>query len=129
MIAPEVIQRAIRAYFETICALDSAACAQLFATNARMYNQPGGAPTEGRESIRQSLEPQLGACQTIDATPVETFVNGNRAAVLYRGELTAKSGATVPFEGVDILEVDPSGQIQEIRYYWDPGPVMAALRG
>jgi uncharacterized protein (TIGR02246 family) len=129
MIAQDVIQQAIRAYFETVCALDAAACAQLFAADARMYNPPGAPPTEGREAIQHALEPLFGACQRLTAEPVQTFINGNGAAVLYRGELTAKAGATVPFEGIDVFEVDATGLIQEIRYYWDPGPVMAALRG
>jgi uncharacterized protein (TIGR02246 family) len=129
MIAHDVIQRAIRAYFETVCALDAAGCAQVFAADARMYNPPGAPPTEGRAAIRQALEALFRGCQRLTAAPVQTFINGSGAAVLYRGELTAKAGATVPFDGIDVFEVDATGQIQEIRYYWDPGPVMAALRG
>ncbi len=129
MVAKEMVQAAVDGYFAANSALDADAVAALFAPDARMYRVPGAPPLEGREGIRQAYRELLGAMARFDAPPIHTYLYGNGAAVLYRGELTAKRGESVATEGIDVFTIDEAGQIEEIRFYFDPVPVYAALRG
>lgn len=128
MTSTAMIQAAIDRYFAANTALDAEAVASLFAADARMYRVPGEAPLEGREAIRQVYRQLLDAIARFDAPPAHTYIQGNGAAVLYRGQLTAKRGGTVAIEGINVYAVDEAGLISEIRYYWDPAPVYAVLR-
>ena len=57
------------------------------------------------------------------------FIAGNSAAVKWTGQLTAKNGRSLTFEGIDVLDVNDEGKIQAVRAYWDPVPVLAVLQG
>lgn len=129
VVTKETIQAAVDGYFAANTALDADAVAALFAPDARMYRVPGTASLEGREGIRQVYRELLGAMARFDAPPIHTYIYGDGAAVLYRGELTAKRGGTVATEGIDVFTINEAGQIAEIRFYFDPAPVYAALRG
>jgi steroid delta-isomerase len=129
MVSTALIQDAVERYFAANAALDAAAVARLFAPDARMYRVPGEAPLVGREAIGQVYHQLLAAIARFDAPPARIFIQGDGAAVLYRGQLTAQRGGTVAVEGINVYAVDEAGLIAEIRYYWDPTPVYAVLRG
>ncbi|MHB8645472.1 MAG: nuclear transport factor 2 family protein [Thermomicrobiales bacterium] len=128
MIQAEKIRAAVEGYFAANNALDADAVADLFAPDAQMHRVPGTSPTEGREAIRQVYRQLLAAFSQSDVHAVHIFIAGNGAALLYRGMFTAKTGKAVTVEGIDVFEVNEDGQIQAIRFYWDPAPLAAVLR-
>ncbi len=128
MVQTGTVQAAIEGYFAANNALDANAVADLFAPDAQMHRVPGRSPTEGREAIRQVYQQLLAAFSRSDVNPMHTFIAGNGAAVLYRGTFTAKTGESVVVEGIDVFEVNEGGQIEAIRFYWDPAPLATVLR-
>ena len=129
MVTQETIQTAITRYFAANNALDADAAADLFAPDAQMHRVPGAPPVEGRETIRHAYRQLLGAFSRADVGAITTFIAGNGAAVLYRGEFTANTGTTVTVEGIDVFAVNEAGQIRAIHFYWDPAPLAAAIQG
>ena len=129
MVTKEMIQSVVAGYFAANNRLDADAAAELFAPDARMERTPGTPPVEGRETIRQAYRQLLSAFLRSDMTALNTFIAGNGAAVLYRGEFTARNGASAVVEGIDVFEINEAGEIQAIRFYWDPTPLHALLRG
>lgn len=129
MVAKEMIQSAIAGYFAANNMLDADAIAELFASNARMERVPGTSPIEGKEAIRQAYRQLFSTFSQSDVTAINTFIFGNGAAILYRGEFTAKSGKSAAVEGIDVFEINEAGQIQAIRFYWDPAPLYVILQG
>jgi steroid delta-isomerase len=128
MVVKETIQSVVTGYFAANNRLDADAVAALFAPTAHMERVPGTPSIEGREAIRQAYRQLFGALLQSDVTAINTFIFGNGAAVLYRGEFTAKSGKSAAMEGIDVFEINEAGQIQAIRFYWDPGPFYAILQ-
>lgn len=129
MVVKERIQSIIENYVAANNTLDADAVAELFAPDARMERVPGTPPIEGKEAIRQAYRQLLSALSRSDVTAINTFIFGNGAAFLYRGEFTAKSGKSASVDGIDVLEINEAGQIQMIRFYWDPAPLYAILQG
>ncbi len=123
-----MIRAAIDGYFAANNALDAEAVARLFAADARMHRVPGTAPIEGRETIRQIYGQLLGAFSRSDVQAVQTFIAGTGAAVLYRGEFTARSGRSIILEGINVFAINEGGEIQVISYYWDSAPLTALLQ-
>ena len=101
----------------------------LFAPDARMHRLPGTPATTGREAIRQAYRQIFAALSRAEVHPAHTYIYGNGGAVLYRGVFTGTTGAAFPVEGIDVFEIDADGRIEAIRFYWDPAPFAALLRG
>ncbi len=57
------------------------------------------------------------------------FLNGNSAAVKWNGHAVARTGKTIDFEGIDVLDCNDEGKIVMVRAFWDAGAVMAATQG
>lgn len=128
MVQAEAIQAAIAGYFAANNARDADAVADLFAPDAQMHRVPGMPPTEGRETIRQIYRQLLGAFSRSEVHAVHTFIAGNGAATLYRGEFIATTGESVIVEGIDVFAVNEGGQIEAIHFYWDSAPLADVLR-
>jgi steroid delta-isomerase len=129
MSTPELVQRAVGAYFAANDALDVDAIAALLAPDARMERVPGTPPIAGREAIRHAYAQFLAPFARARWEITRTHVAGNGAAVAYRGTLTARNGRSVTVEGIDTFAIDPEGRIAAICFYWDPTALMALLRG
>jgi steroid Delta-isomerase len=129
MVSNETIQAAVTAYFQALRAMDANARAETFAPDGITYDPEGTPPHAGREAIQQFLQGILSGCAAFGLTEDDTFIAGQGAAVKWTGRLTAKNGGAVTFEGIDVLEVNDQGKIKYVHAYWDPGPVMAVLRG
>ncbi|MCA1668297.1 MAG: SgcJ/EcaC family oxidoreductase [Thermomicrobia bacterium] len=129
MLQADTIQTVVDGYFAANNALDADAVATLFAPDAQMHRVPGTPPAVGRETIRQVYGQVFAAlAPRSEVHAVDTFIAGNGAAVLYRGRYVMTSGESVPVEGIDVFEINAGGQIEAIRYYWDPAPLMGILR-
>jgi steroid Delta-isomerase len=129
MASMETINAAVTAYYQALRAMDAKAWAETFAPNGVSHDPEGTPPHAGREAIRQFLQGILRGCEKFGLTEDNTYIAGQGAAVKWTGRLTAKNGGAVTFAGIDVLEVNDQGKIKYVHAYWDPGPVMAVLRG
>ncbi len=79
--SPEVISRAIKAYFAATRAMDGEAWVATFATDAVSYDPVGAPPTTGHDALRQFFAAIVGAFDKVGLTEDQVFVAGNGAAV------------------------------------------------
>lgn len=126
--SPEIITRAVRAYFAATRAMDVEAWIATFAPDAVTYDPVGAPPTAGHDALRQFFAAIVGAFEKVGLTEDQIFIAGNGAAVKWTGQGKGKNGREVRFEGIDIFELNEAGLIQTIRAYWNPAEVMMQLQ-
>jgi len=128
MASKEMIESAVKSYLGAIAAMDANAFADAFAPDG-VSNDPVGTPAhKGHDAIRSFLQGILDASDTVSLNPDHVFVAGDSAALKWTGQLTAKNGRSVTFEGIDVIQVNDQGKIQTLYAYWDPAPVMAVMQ-
>jgi steroid delta-isomerase len=125
--SPEVISRAVRAYFEAIRAMDQEAWVNTFAEDAVSYDPVGALPTTGHQKLGEFFQTITGAFKEVGLTEDQIFVAGTGAAVKWTGRGISKQGRKVHFEGIDIFEVNESGKIQTLHAYWNPAEMLGQL--
>jgi steroid Delta-isomerase len=52
---------------------------------------------------------------------------GNEVAIKWTADGVGKNGRSVTFEGIDLWTLNDVGEIQSLRAYWNPEPVVAQL--
>jgi steroid delta-isomerase len=129
MASKEMIESAIDAYLGAIRDMDADAFANAFAPDGVSNDPVGTPPHEGHDAIRAFLQGILAACESVSLTPNQVFVAGDSAALKWTGQLTTRSGQSVTFEGIDVIQVNDNSKIQTLHAFWDPAPVMAVLAG
>jgi ketosteroid isomerase-like protein len=110
---PELISKAVKAYFAAIRAMDIPAILNTFAEDAVTYDPVGTPPNQGRKKIEEFFQTVTAAFKEVGITEDEVFIAGN--------------GAAVKFEGIDVFEVNEAGKIQTIHAYWNPAEMVAQL--
>jgi steroid delta-isomerase len=126
--SPEIISRAIKAYFAATRAMDAESWVATFAPDATSYDPVGAPPAVGHDALRQFFGAIVGAFEKVGLMEDHVFIAGNGAAVKWTGRGKGKNGREVRFEGIDIFELNEDGQIQTIRAYWNPAEVMMQLQ-
>jgi steroid Delta-isomerase len=125
--SPEVISRAVRAYFEAIRAMDQEAWVNTFAQDAVSYDPVGAQPTKGHQKLGEFFQTITAGFKEVGLTEDQIFVAGTGAAVKWTGRGVSKQGRKVHFEGIDIFEVNESGKIQTLYAYWNPAEMLGQL--
>ncbi len=125
--SPEVVSKAVRAYFEAIRAMDQGAWVNTFAEDAVSYDPVGALPTKGHEKLGEFFQTITGAFKEVGITEDQIFVAGTGAAVKWTGRGVSKQGRKVHFEGIDIFDVNESGKIQTLHAYWNPAEMLGQL--
>jgi steroid Delta-isomerase len=125
--SPEVVSRAVRAYFEALRAMDQEAWVNTFAEDAVSYDPVGALPTAGHQKLREFFQTITGAFKEVGLTEDQIFVAGTGAAVKWTGRGVSKQGRRVHFEGIDIFVVNESGKIQTLHAYWNPAEMLGQL--
>jgi steroid delta-isomerase len=125
--SPEVVAKAVKAYFAAIRAMDKQAWVDTFATDAVSYDPVGTPPINGHEKLGEFFDTITGAFKEVGLTEEEVFIAGNGAAVKWSGRGTSKRGHLAHFEGIDVFEVNETGKIQTLRAYWNPAEMVAQL--
>lgn len=125
--SPEVVSKAVRAYFSAIRAIDQEAWVNTFAEDAITYDPVGAPPTEGHPKLREFFQTITAAFKEVGLTEDEMFIAGNGAAVRWTGRGISKQGRKVHFEGIDVFEVNEAGKIQSVHAYWNPAEMVAQL--
>ena len=125
--APEMVSRAVKAYFAALRAMDQQAWVNTFAEDAVTYDPVGAAPTKGHQRLGEFFETITAAFKEIGLTEDDVFIAGNGAAVRWSGRGISKRGRKVHFEGIDVFEVNEDGKIQTLHAYWNPAEMVAQL--
>ncbi|MFN2513021.1 MAG: nuclear transport factor 2 family protein [Pyrinomonadaceae bacterium] len=125
--SPEVISRAVRAYFEALRAMDQEAWVNTFAEDAVSYDPVGAQPTQGHQKLGEFFQTITAGFKQVGLTEDQIFVAGTGAAVKWTGRGVSKQGRKVHFEGIDIFEINESGKIQTLYAYWNPAELLGQL--
>ena len=125
--SPEVISKAVKAYFAAIRAMDQQAWVNTFDEEAVSYDPVGAPPTQGHQKLGEFFQTITAAFKEVGLTEDDVFVAGNGAAVRWSGRGISKQGRKVHFEGIDVFEVNEAGKIQTLHAYWNPAEMVAQL--
>jgi steroid delta-isomerase len=125
--SPEVVSKAVRAYFEAIRAMDEQAWVDTFAEDAISYDPVGASPIQGHKRLGEFFQTITAAFKEVGLREDQIFVAGTGAAVKWTGRGVSKQGRKVHFEGIDIFEVNESGKIQTLHAYWNPAEMLGQL--
>jgi steroid delta-isomerase len=125
--SPEVVSKAVKAYFAALRAMDQQTWVNTFAEDAVTYDPVGAAPTRGHQRLGEFFQTITAAFKEVGLTEDEVFIAGNGAAVKWSGRGISKQGRKVRFEGIDVFEVNEAGKIQTLHAYWNPAEMVAQL--
>jgi steroid Delta-isomerase len=125
--SPEVVSRAVRAYFQATRAMDQEAWVNTFAEDAVSYDPVGALPTKGHEKLGEFFQTITAPFKEVGLIEDQIFIAGTGAAVKWTGRGVSKQGRKVHFEGIDIFEVNESGKIQALYAYWNPAEMLGQL--
>jgi steroid Delta-isomerase len=125
--SPEVVSRAVRAYFAATRAMDQQAWVDTFSEDAIIYDPVGAAPTEGHQKLGEFFQAITAAFKEVGLREDQIFIAGNGAAVKWTGRGISKQGRKVHFEGIDVFEVNEAGKIKTVHGYWNPAEMANQL--
>ena len=124
---PDRISRVVRNYFLAIRAMDPEAFANCFAEDGTTHDPVGTPAITGRSGLREFFASICKNFKSVGLTEDAVFVAGNGAAVKWTGKGTSHSGKEVRFEGIDVIEINEDGKIQNVHAYWNPAEMIAQL--
>jgi steroid delta-isomerase len=125
--SPLELPPSIQAYFEAISAMDFEKASACFTTPCH-HQDPIGSPVNTSPAGVKAFFEGLGSLfASVHLFPREAHGQDSEWAVAFRGEGKGRNGAEVVFEGIDVIRLDASGQITELRAYWNPGPTVGKL--
>jgi steroid delta-isomerase len=125
--SPEVVSKAVKAYFAALRAMDQQAWVNTFAEDAIDCDPVGAPPIEGHQKLGEFFQTVMAAFKEVGLTEDQVFIAGNGAAVKWTGRGISKQGKNVHFEGIDVFEVNEAGKIQTLHAYWNPAEMVAQL--
>ena len=125
--SPEVVSKAVKAYFAALRDMDQQAWVNTFAEDAIDYDPVGVPPIEGHQKLGEFFQTITAAFKEVGLTEDQVFIAGNAAAVKWTGRGISKQGKKVHFEGIDVIEVNEAGKIQTVHAYWNPAEMVAQL--
>ena len=125
--SPDVVSKAVKAYFEALRAMDIPAIVNAFAEDAIDYDPVGAPAIVGHQKLEEFFQTITAAFSEVGLTEDHVFVAGNGAAVKWTGRGISKQGKQVQFEGIDVIEVNEAGKIQTLHAYWNPAEMVAQL--
>jgi steroid Delta-isomerase len=123
----EMMISAFNRYFAAVNSLDREAYLACFSEDAVVMDPYGGRVLEGRDGLNKFFNGMERTWNTFAMTPQEYFISGNRAAVRWNSEATAKSGKTAQFAGINVFNVNEDGLIDRMEGYWDAAAMMAQI--
>jgi steroid Delta-isomerase len=125
---PSTTKQAVAEYFAAIRALDADRWVNTFAPDAVSHDPVGAPPMQGHEALHKFMSGLKDMSESLSLTEESIFVCGNSAAVKWTGKGRSHAGKDFAFEGIDVIDCNEAGKIIQVRAFWDPAPVMAALQ-
>lgn len=127
---PASITATSEAFFNAMNAGQPEAILATLAPDVVTYEPVGTPPNEGHEGVMAWL--QGNAAMGLQRFTVEIdamYPAGNENIVIWTSTFVLADGREVVLNGADLHRFNQAGLIVEIRGYFDPSPVMAALAG
>jgi steroid delta-isomerase len=125
--SPELVSKAVKAYFAALRAMDQQAWVNTFAEDAVTYDPVGAPPTKGHQRLGEFFQTMTAAFKEVGLTEEDVFIAGNGAAVKWTGRGVSRQGNKVRFEGIDVITVNEAGKIEKLEAYWNPAEMVAQL--
>lgn len=125
--SPELVSKAVKAYFAALRAMDQQAWVNTFAEDAVTYDPVGAPPTKGHQRLGEFFQTMTAAFKEVGLTEEDVFIAGNGAAVKWTGRGVSRQGNKVRFEGIDVITVNQAGKIEKLEAYWNPAEMVAQL--
>lgn len=116
----EEAQKAVEAYFAATQSGDVESWVSRFAPNAKVEDPIGSGVLADAKAIRQQGEVFLGSFRDVGLYPEFVHVSGNRAAAKWIGKGTTTEGKNVEFDGINVWQFTPNGQVESLVGYWNP---------
>lgn len=114
-------------YFKALSDLDREAYLSCFSENAELLDPYGGRHFDGREGLEKWFNGMERTWSKFSMIPTDFFPSGDRVAVPWVAEATAKSDKTAKFSGINVFTVDESGLIVRLEGYWDASAMMSQI--
>ncbi|MFM7425623.1 MAG: nuclear transport factor 2 family protein [Elainella sp.] len=99
-----------------------------FAPDATSQDPVTGPVLTGHGELSQGLQALVSLFDHVELTADFVAITGEAAAVKWSGRGVGHNGREVAFAGIDLFEFNPGGQIQRLRGYWNPEPLIALLQ-
>jgi steroid delta-isomerase len=125
--SPEVVSKAVKAYFEALRAMDQQAWVNTFAEDGVSYDPVGALPINGHQKLGEFFQTITAVFKQVGLTEDDVFIAGNGAAVKWTGKGISKQGRSVHFEGIDVFTINEAGKIERLYAYWNPAEMVAQL--
>ena len=114
-------------YFAALNALDRRGYVACFTPDALVRDPYGGRELRGEAGLNKFFDGMLHTWERFTMSAGEAYASGDRLAVTWRTEATAKSGKTARFAGVNIFTLEGE-KISRLDGYWDFKAMVAQLR-
>lgn len=121
------IPSAIEQYRQALNSLERAAYHAAFTADAVVLDPYGGRPLEGAAGLDRFFNGLERTWATFTMTYGAAYASGDRVAVNWQVEATAKSGKGATFAGINVFTLAESGLISRLEGYWDARAMMAQL--
>lgn len=133
MPARDLAAAAARSAMAAVTAGDREGWLACYAPDAVLRDPVGGSPLDphaqglrGREARELFWDLAIGP-HRVEFDIAAVHPSGAEAAVVARVRTWLSNGAETAYNGVFVYTVDAAGAITELRGYWDPAVVLAAL--
>jgi ketosteroid isomerase-like protein len=125
-VGQSITHEAVRRYLDGLNALDPGLAVSAYAPTA-VIRYPGQAPM-GVDEFRAYLEQVKMALADLQIAPREHFETEHGVAAAWTFRATTKAGRTVTCDGIDSWVIGPGGKIESVDVFYDPAPLVEALR-
>jgi steroid Delta-isomerase len=114
-------------YFDALNNIDREAYLACFSNDATVQDPYGGRAFQGQEGLNKWFNGLERTWGRFAMTPGKAYTAGNRVAVTWTAEATAKSGKEAAFDGVNLFTLTEDGRISSLEGYWDATAMMAQI--
>jgi ketosteroid isomerase-like protein len=125
-VTQSITHEAVRQYLDGLNALDPDLAVAAYAPTA-VIRYPGQAPI-GVNEFRAYLEQVKMALADLQIAPRERFKTEHGVAAAWTFTATTKTGRTVTCDGIDSWVIGAGGTIESVDVFYDPAPLVEALR-
>jgi ketosteroid isomerase-like protein len=114
-------------YFHALNKFDRQAYLACFTADAQLLDPYGARMVEGSDGLARWFKGMENTWSEFSVQPGEYYVSGNRCAVEWQAEATAKSGKVARFKGINIFAMTADGFISRLEAYWDAAEMMTQI--
>lgn len=120
--------QALRGYFAAIASLDPERIAACFRPDGELEDPIGTGVRHGRDEIREYWARGLCAVAVaVDIDIIAVLPAGRSVAGHWQMSARTRRGVIACAEGIDVLQLEPSGLIHRAEGYWDQMAFRTAL--